>query len=68
MREETARLLVNVVEAAEKLSLSKRTVQSLLYSGQLRGVRVGRSRRIAVAELEAFVERLRERNLSRSRV
>lgn len=57
---EEARLLVDVGEAAKRLSVSRRTIQSLLYSGQLRGVKVGRCRRIQVAELEAYVERLRD--------
>ncbi len=59
MRED-ARLLVDIREAAARLAVSKRTVQTLLYSGQLRGVKVGRCRRIALAELEAYVERLRD--------
>ena len=60
MPDESVRLLVDVREAAKRLSVSKRTIQSLLYSGQLRGVKVGRCRRIALSELEAFVERLRD--------
>ncbi len=57
---EEVRLLVDVDEAARRLSVSKRTVQALLYSGQLRGVKVGRCRRIPVSELTAYVERLRD--------
>lgn len=60
MPDETARLLVDVGEAAKRLSVSKRTVQSLLCSGQLHGVKVGRCRRIPVSELTAYVERLRD--------
>jgi excisionase family DNA binding protein len=57
---EEARLLVDADEAARRLSVSKRTVQALLYSGQLRGVKVGRCRRIPVSELTIYVERLRD--------
>jgi excisionase family DNA binding protein len=60
MPDETARLLVDVAEAAKRLSVSKRTVQSLVFSGQLASVKVGRCRRIPVSELTAYVERLRD--------
>jgi excisionase family DNA binding protein len=60
MPDDDARLLVDVKEAAKRLSVSRRTVQSLLYSGQLPSVRVGRCRRIPVSELSAYVERLRD--------
>ncbi len=60
MPDDGARLLVDLDEAAKRLSVSRRMVQSLLHSGQLRGVKVGRCRRIALAELEAFVAGLRD--------
>jgi len=60
MPDESARLLVDVGEAAKRLSVSRRTIQALLFSGQLRGVKLGRCRRIAVSELTAYVERLRD--------
>jgi excisionase family DNA binding protein len=53
------RLLLDLPQVAEALSLSLRSVQSLIYAGRLRSVTVGRSRRVAVADLEAFVEDLR---------
>lgn len=53
------RLLLDLPQVAEALSLSLRTVQKLTYEGRLRSLTVGRSRRVARADLEAFVERLR---------
>ncbi len=53
------RLLLDLPQVAGALSLSLRTVQGLIYSGQLRSLTVGRSRRVAVADLDAFVEDLR---------
>ena len=52
-------LLVDLDEAARALSLSKRSLQQLVYAGELPSVRIGRSRRVAVADLEAFVAALR---------
>jgi excisionase family DNA binding protein len=53
------RLLLDLPEVATSLSLSLRSVQALVYSGQLRSVTLGRSRRVVKADLEAFVEDLR---------
>lgn len=53
------RLLLDLPAAAVALSLSLRTVQTLIYDGRLRSLTVGRSRRVAVADLEAFVDSLR---------
>jgi excisionase family DNA binding protein len=52
--------LVGLDEAAARLSLSRRTLQSLLYAGKLRSVKIGRCRRVAIADLELFVEGLRD--------
>lgn len=52
-------LLLPVPEAAKRLTLSRSTVQRLVDGGELPAVKIGRSRRIAVADLEAYVERLR---------
>jgi excisionase family DNA binding protein len=60
MPDDAARLLVDIGEAAKRLSVSKRTIASLVFSGQLASVKLGRCRRIAVSELEAYVERLRD--------
>jgi excisionase family DNA binding protein len=53
------RLLLDLPQVAGALSLSLRTVQNLIYDGRLRSLTVGRSRRVAVADLAAFVEGLR---------
>ena len=49
------KLLVDVDEAAERLSLSVRAVYRLMKNGTLAFVRIGNRRRIAVAALEAYV-------------
>ena len=59
-RRMTSPLLVDVDEAAALLSLSRRSVQQLMYSGALPSVKVGRSRRVAAVDLEAFVAHLRQ--------
>lgn len=53
-------LLVDLDEAARRLSLCRRSVQTLVYAGELPACRIGRSRRVAVADLEAYVNALRE--------
>ena len=55
------RLLISVSEAAAVLSLSHRKVRGLVYSGELRSIKVGSRRLIAVHDLEEFVSSLRER-------
>lgn len=49
------KLMVTVAEAAEMLGVCRNRVYELIYSGQLASVKMGRSRRIAVAELHRFV-------------
>ena len=53
-------LLLTEDEAATTLAVSKRTLQSLIYSGVLPSVKIGRSRRVAAADLELYVGRLRD--------
>ena len=53
------RLLLDLPEVAGALSLSLRTIQNLIYRGELRSVLVGRCRRVAAPDLAAFVEALR---------
>lgn len=48
-------LLVSYREAAESLGLCERKIWQLVKDGELKAVRVGRSVRIPVAELERFV-------------
>lgn len=52
-------LLVTVTEAARRLSIARSHLYQHLQRGTLASVYIGRSRRIPVDELEAFVARLR---------
>ncbi len=51
------KIAVDVVEAAKRLSLSPRTVATLVASGELASRKVGRRRIIPVAALDAFLRR-----------
>lgn len=53
--------LVTVEAAAESLAVSRTTAYALVRSGRLRSVKIGKSRRVAVADIDAFVESLTER-------
>ncbi len=53
-------LLVDLTGAASLLAISRRRAAELVYSGELPSVKIGRCRRIAVADLETFVDGLRE--------
>ena len=53
-----ARMLVTVDEAASMLSIGRTFIYHLLRSGELRGVKVGRTRRVVVASLHDYVGRL----------
>lgn len=48
--------LLTIREAADRLRVSRRTVESLLAAGEIGTVRIGRSVRIAEHHLDAFVE------------
>ena len=50
--------LLRIEEAAEWLGLSKRKTYELVARGEIASVYIGRSRRVALATLESFVERL----------
>jgi excisionase family DNA binding protein len=50
-------LLFTVDQVAESLQVSRRTVESLISSGQLRSVTIGRSRRVSQDDLVAFASR-----------
>jgi excisionase family DNA binding protein len=56
----TTPLLVDLDHAAKMLSISRRSVQQIIYNGALPSVTVGRRRLIASADLEAFVDQLRQ--------
>jgi excisionase family DNA binding protein len=49
------RVAYTIEGAAEQLSLSVRKVKSLIKSGELRSVKVGRARRVWGADLDEFM-------------
>jgi excisionase family DNA binding protein len=51
----TRPLLVDVMHAAEILSLSRSTIYQLIWTDQLTPTRIGRSIRFPVKQLEQFV-------------
>ncbi len=51
-------LLLRVEEAAERLSISRTSLYALLRAGEITSVHIGRSIRIPVSTLNAYVDRL----------
>lgn len=49
------RLLLRIPEVADRLTMSRSKVYELIQSGALPSVRIDRSRRVRVRDLEAFV-------------
>ncbi len=54
------KVLLRPEEAAELLSMGRSAVYEAIRTGALESVKVGRSRRVPVAALDRFIERLRE--------
>ena len=54
------KLLLTVTEAAAARGSGRSLLYALVMRGQIRSVKIGRARRIPAAELEDFIERLRE--------
>ena len=52
------KIFLTVVEAARLLGIGRTTVFALIKTGELRSVHIGRSRRIPMAEINAFANRL----------
>ncbi|MDX3429544.1 helix-turn-helix domain-containing protein [Streptomyces sp. ME01-18a] len=52
------RLLYKPEEAAEALAIGRSTVYELMTAGALKYIKLGRTRRIRRADLEAYVENL----------
>ena len=52
-------LLLKVEQAAERLGLGRTIVWGLVASGELESVTIGRSRRVPIEALEAYVAKLR---------
>ena len=57
---ETPRLLLTIGQAAQELSLSRSKVYELLGTGEIRSVRIGRSRRIPRQYLIDYIDTLCE--------
>jgi excisionase family DNA binding protein len=53
-------LLVTTVEAAQRLGCGRTTIYELISSGELETVTIGRLRRVPVAAITEYVNRLRE--------
>ena len=53
-------VLLTIPEAARRLSIARSHLYKHLQRGTLPSVYIGRSRRILVSDLEAFVDRLRD--------
>lgn len=51
--------LITIAAAAERLELSRSKLYELIADGEVPTVRIGRARRIALADLRAFVARHR---------
>ncbi|MFI5607240.1 helix-turn-helix domain-containing protein [Amycolatopsis sp. NPDC051903] len=52
------RVLLTVEEAGERLGIGRTTAYSLVRSGELQSVRIGRLRRISVSAIDEFAARL----------
>jgi excisionase family DNA binding protein len=52
------KLLITVDDAACRLSIGRSHLYEYLLRGSLRSVRIGRSRRIASRDLQAFIDQL----------
>lgn len=53
----TETLLLTLEHAAQRLSISPRTVRRLIDRGELAPIRIGRSLRLSADELRAYVDR-----------
>lgn len=51
------RILYTPLEVAKMLGLSKNQIHNLLRTRELTSVKIGRSRRISRADIDAFLER-----------
>ena len=60
MGERSDRLTYSVTEAADVLGIGVTLAKELIRTGELRSIKIGRRRLVAVADLEIFVERCRK--------
>jgi excisionase family DNA binding protein len=56
--------LLTLTEVAEKLRVSRRTVERLIAAGRIRPTRVGRRVLVTDRELEAYIGSLRRRSVA----
>src|SRR5690349_9410460 len=61
----TPRLLLTIREVGRALGIGRSSTYELIAAGELEVVHIGRSARVPVASVEAFVERLRHRPVVR---
>lgn len=54
-----ARILYSVADAAIQLSVSQRTMESLIRDGQIDTVKIGRRRLVPDAALRDYVDRIK---------
>ena len=54
-KQEQLPVVLTAVEAMDVLGVGKNTMYRLLNSGQLRGIRIGRSWKITAQDLECFL-------------
>jgi excisionase family DNA binding protein len=50
-------LLLTILEAAQRLNLSRSLMYDLVLSGQVVSLKIGRARRIPASEIQAFIDR-----------
>ncbi len=55
----SAPLLLTVKESAKRLSLARSTLYQLVLTGEVESVKIGRCRRIPLAALTDYIDRLR---------
>ena len=59
----TDKALLDVMEAAHYLSVGRSAIYRAIERGDLRGVKIARSRRFPRAELDEYISRLRAHSL-----
>jgi excisionase family DNA binding protein len=62
-----SRIVLTIEQAAERLGIGRTLMYSLVHSGDVESVRIGRLRRIPSDALDAYLARLRTAEPSTSR-
>jgi len=55
-------LLFSVPEAARLLSISRSKLYQMIHRGKIHSIRIGRSRRLALKDLERWIQRQKRHN------